>query len=112
MSPTDETPAAGGDHTWVTDEHGNRVWTHQLWTMKVWSWSKPGNLDVDISHTDTDYELTIDTEDGTLDVLGCSRSSDGYESYDMPVTVPIPFAVLREILRLVDENAKAPEVSP
>ena len=90
------------DHVWTTDENDVRVWTHEGWTLKEWPWQH----DLDITHSRLECEVDIDLDDGVLNVLGAERPGFAYATSDVPVTVPLPFVVLREILKYVDAERK------
>ena len=90
------------EKTWITDEFENKTWTHQGWTLKVWSCyggldiEGPGNVDV-----------WLDEKSGTLDIKN-EDSGTGWHGPQAQLT-SVPFEVLREILCWVDENKEVTE---
>ena len=76
------------DQTWTTDEYGNRTWTFQDWTIRVFH--KSG---VDCDGPDG-ADLTWD-EDRDAFIVGHDAPYDG------PVAVWVPIPVLMEFLKAV-----------
>lgn len=77
-------PETPKDTSWSTDEFGNRTWTHEGWTIKVWV---RGTV---VDCTGPEGE-DVDVIDGHLLI---SHEAD----YDGQVTVSVPVPVLETFL--------------
>lgn len=78
---------------WTTDEFGNKTFTLDGWEIKVYS-------DGTIYFTEPDNNWQVEVTDDGLVVFG--ESTSGYASCG--VRVHIPFTILRELLRVIDNK--------
>ena len=77
---------------WITDERGNRTFTHEGWTVRIWSpeWTS-GRISVDAPHSGEEVEVH---EEG---IWVNGESSGGWEGPG-PNAFTIPWEVIAAII--------------
>jgi len=75
----------------ITDEHGDRTFTHEAWEVRIWSEGTPGAR-VWVSSPDPDHEVSVDA-DGFY-VNGSHRGAWA----DEPAAFTIPWPVIEAII--------------
>jgi hypothetical protein len=78
---------------WITDEHGNRTFTHGGWTVRIWSPEWNSRISVDSPHAGEEVEVH---DDGIW-----VRGEDGSGSLEgpSPQSFTIPWAVVGAIIQ-------------
>jgi hypothetical protein len=77
---------------WITDEHGNRTFTYEGWTVRIWSpeWTS-GRISVDAPHSGEE----VDVWPEGICIRG--ESGGGWEG-PSPSAVTIPWTVIGAII--------------
>jgi hypothetical protein len=73
---------------WITDERGNRTFTHEGWEVQIWGPESP-NSRITVTSPCTEHEVTVDP-DG-LWVRGSAHA-------ELPEAFTIPWAVIEAII--------------
>ena len=76
---------------WITDEHGNPTFTHEGWTVRIWSPEHWTRISVVSPHRGEEVEVN---EEG---IWVNGQSSGGWEGLS-PTDVTIPWAVIGAII--------------
>jgi hypothetical protein len=76
---------------WITDEWGNRTFTHAGWTVRIWSPEWTTRISVDAPHAGEEVEVT---EEG---IWVNGTSSGGWEGPG-PNAFIIPWSVIAAII--------------
>ena len=77
---------------WITDEHGNRAFTHTGWTVRIWSPEWTSRISVESPHSGEEVEVY---EEGIW-VRG-EEERGGWEGPG-PKAFTIPWAVIGAII--------------
>ena len=75
---------------WITDEHGNRTFTHEGWTVRIWSPEWTSRISVESPHSGEEVEVN---EEGIW-VRG--EYGGGWEV--QPKSFTIPWEVIAAII--------------
>ncbi len=79
--------------TWITDEFGNRTFTHANWVVQIWAshYGWASRISIDSPHRDNDVEIN---EEG---IWVNGESPGGWEGSG-PNAFTIPWAVIEAII--------------
>ena len=77
---------------WNTDEHGNRTFTHNGWTVRIWEKSYTYRINIDSPHRGEEVEVQ---EEGIW--VNGESSGFGWEG-PTPSPFTIPWAVITAIV--------------
>ena len=75
---------------WTMDEHGNRTFTHNGWTVRIWEKSYTYRIDIDAPHRGEEVEVT----DEGIWVRGASDGS----WHEQPEAFVIPWPIIGAII--------------
>lgn len=77
--------------TWIADEHGNRTFTHNGWTVRIWEKSYTYRISIDSPHRGEEVEVMEE---------GIWVNGEGPGGWEGPTPSPftIPWAVIAAIV--------------